>query len=393
MPTPDRPLRLLAVVTTSDVGGTEGMLVNLATRLDPARVAVEVCSLCTPGRAGKTIADAGFPVHSLDMPPSVPVWQLPAILLGTIHLAKIFDEAHDGEGYDLVHGLLYRANVMAGLAARRATSKPPVLCGQRSLAAMRGRLPAMALRITRGACTMTEAVSEAVKARMVDEGVDPAVIEVIGNGVDAERFHPGDRADRNHAGARRALALPGDDGESILVGAVGRLATTKRYDLLIDAVAEARQRGADLRLVLVGDGPEREALEAQAKQQLGDRAHFLGRRGDIPDILPALDVFALTSREEGSPNALLEAMACGCAVISTEVGGVPEIVTDGVDGLLVPSGDRDAIADALLRLTEDGELWTNLGLAARRRIEERFALTEILRRYENLYRRVAGWDA
>ncbi len=376
---PDRaaastPRRILFVITTSDVGGAESFLEQLATRIDPERFAPVVCSLCPAGRVGERIADAGVPVESLGMAPAA---RLPELLGGIRRLARIIDR----HSIDLVQALLYRANMMSALAARLSRRRPPVVGGQRSLTPMTGRKAALGARWTRRLTRRTVAVSEAVKRSMVaGEGVDAASIVVIGNGVDGERFRPGDRA-----AARRKLDL-GLPAEALLVGCVGRLTDVKGFDHLLEALARGRREGAPLALAVVGDGPEREALEALSRRlELTPYVRFLGRRKDVEAIYPALDVYVLSSLREGSPNVLIEAMACGCAAVATDVGGVPEIVEPERSGLLIPPGDPQPLADALVRLAGDPELRRRLGAAARRRIEEELTIERIIARHEELY--------
>src|SRR5262249_38099065 len=146
-----------------------------------------------------------------------------------------------------------------------------------------------------------------------------------------------------------------------------------------------------LDLVLAGDGPDRSKLEAQARALgLGENARFLGVRHDIQSLYAAVDVFALPSLEEGSPNALLEAMACGRAIVASRVGGVPEVVEDGRSGLLVEPGSPAALAEALARLASDAPLRHRLGREAARRVRERFDIARMAETHATLYRDLLG---
>ncbi len=141
----------------------------------------------------------------------------------------------------------------------------------------------------------------------------------------------------------------------------------------------------------MGDGPDRDALEARAAALgLADRVRFLGERADIDRLLPGMDVFVLSSREEGIPNALLEAMAAGRACVATAVGGTPEVLRDGETGWLVPPGSPGALADALEQaLTRPGEA-RRRGEAARRAAREELSIEAMVRRHEEFYEHVAG---
>ncbi len=367
------PRRVLFVITTSDVGGTESFLANLALGLDRERFAPAVCSLCPPGAAGERIAAGDVPVRSLGMSPAARPLELAA---GVVRLARRID----AEGIDLVQALLYRANMMAALAGRLARRPVTVVAGQRSLTPMTGRRAALGVRLTRRLAAATVAVSAAVKAQIVAaESLDPGRVEVIGNGVDHRRFRPDDRRT-----ARRRLGI---DPDLPLAGGVGRLTAAKGFEHLIEAVAAAED--PRLELALAGDGPLRADLEALARRLgIGRRVRFLGRRDHLERIYPAFDVFVLSSLREGSPNVLFEAMACGVAAVATEVGGVPEIVEHDGCGLLVPAADPAAIADALGRLAGDPALRSRLGAAARARVEAELTIDRMVERHQALYERL-----
>jgi glycosyltransferase involved in cell wall biosynthesis len=258
-----------------------------------------------------------------------------------------------------------------------------MVAGQRSMTPMTGRASIWASRLTRRFCHRIVAVSDAVVEELVRaEGARREGIVVIGNGVDAELFRPGDRAE-----ARRRLGL---DPDALTVGAVGRLAVEKGYHHLLDALARVRRAGQPLELALIGGGGEGERLADQARElEVAGAVHFLGVRQELQELYPAFDLFALPSLEEGSPMALLEAMACALPSVATRVGGVPEAVEDGRSGLLVPAADPEALATALTRLATDPDLRHRLGRAARRRVEESLSLERVVRSYEELWEGLA----
>ena len=371
------PRRVLLLITTSDVGGTESFLANLAAGLDRDRFEPTVCSLCPPGRIGEQIAATGTPVLSLDMSPQARIGEL---LAGSRRLARLIDQHQ----IDLVQSLLYRANMLAALAGRLARRHPTVVAGQRSLTPMTGRLAGLGVRWTRRLARHTVAVSSAVKDEIVGgERLDPRRVSVIGNAVDSERFRPGDCWD-----ARRSLGLAAD---TFTIGGVGRLTTAKGFEHLLEAGAAAKSGGVRVTIVLVGDGPLRESL-GELAQRLGisDQVQFLGRRGDLEHLYPALDAFVLSSVREGSPNVLLEAMACGLPVIATRVGGVPELVEHEHSALLIPPADPSALAATLERLANDPALREQLGKAARARIEAEYTLARMVKRHEQLWADLLG---
>jgi glycosyltransferase involved in cell wall biosynthesis len=201
-------------------------------------------------------------------------------------------------------------------------------------------------------------VPSAAIARFVTEHVrlSAECVDVVPNGVDTVRFAPGD-------------ARCGEGPLTVVW--LGQLLPAKRLDVLLTALVELPR----LRLRLVGDGPERDRLEkAAAERGVADRTVFAGATRDPAAALAGADLFALPSAAENCPLALLQAMSCGLPAVASAVGGVPEVVTDGVDGLLVPPGDPAALAAALARLAGDAALRARLGSAARARVVDAFGL-------------------
>jgi len=182
---------------------------------------------------------------------------------------------------------------------------------------------------------------------------------------------------------RRELGLP---PEGPIVGTVGRLVPIKGHTWLLRAVPRVLAEFPQACVVLIGDGPLRgELKELTAELGISPHVVFLGTRHDIPECLAALDLFVLPSLNEGMGRALVEAMAVGCPVVATCVGGIPDVVTDGATGLLVPPRDDRALADAILTLLRDRRLLAAYGEAAQRRVDERFDIETMVRSIERLY--------
>ncbi len=203
----------------------------------------------------------------------------------------------------------------------------------------------------------------------------PCSVEVIPNFVDTERFAPLPESRRD--ADRPPLAVH-----------VSNFRPVKRVPWLVEAFARATQ-GSAAQLVLVGDGPEQPlACQTARRLELGKRVRFLGERDALPELLAPADVFVLSSAEESFGLSALEAMACGVPVVATRVGGVPEVVDDGVSGLLAPAEDQDRFSRVLAELLFDRERARAMGRAARADVVARFARDPIVARYEELYRRV-----
>jgi glycosyltransferase involved in cell wall biosynthesis len=208
----------------------------------------------------------------------------------------------------------------------------------------------------------------------------PKRLQVIPNGIDTARYAP--NLEARHA-VRAELGIPRD---AWVIGTVGRLATEKNHGLLIDAMIDGL--GEQRHLVIVGDGPQREALTARiAATGRKQYIHLTGARSDVPRLLNAFDVFALTSHTEGLPLVLLEAMASGLLVISTRVGGTVDLIEHGVTGFLVPAGDVGAFK-ACLDWVSDHPAWApDVTSAARQAIMTRYCVRRMALDYERLYER------
>lgn len=224
------------------------------------------------------------------------------------------------------------------------------------------------------------AVSRALGDELVDRfGFPAAKVEVVYNAVRLERF-----AEPPPAGLREEIA-GGSDRPLVLTCA--RLDEQKGLDVLLRAAAEV----PEATFALAGTGPLGHSLEALAAELgLDERLRFLGYRPDVPDLLASADVFALPSLFEGSPLAVLEAMAARRPLVSSAIGGTNEVVVDGESGLLVPPGDATALAAALRRLLADPGLRERLGAAARVRVEQHFTPQVARQQIEAIYRELTG---
>jgi L-malate glycosyltransferase len=210
------------------------------------------------------------------------------------------------------------------------------------------------------------------------DGFVRRTIEVIPNGVDLRRYAAVDRTT-----SRVALGL---DAERRYVAAIARFHPVKDHRTLLNGFAEVSRARPDVDLLLVGDGPLRPDLERLCGElSIADRVHFMGIRDDVASILRASDVFALTSVSEAASITLLEAMASELPVVVTAVGGNPEIVRDGTDGLLVPRRSSAGVTRALLRILGDAAMAAAMGRAGAERVRAKFTLDNTIGRYYKLY--------
>ncbi len=231
------------------------------------------------------------------------------------------------------------------------------------------------------------ALSRDLGSYLIDRvGIPERKVAQIYNGVDASRFHPG--------AALAAIAdCPFQRPDHWLVGTVGRMQTVKDQTLLARAFIRALELAPELksrlRLVMIGDGPLRaEAQGLLDRAGVADLAWLPGERHDVADVLRGLDCFVLPSLAEGISNTILEAMASGLPVIATRVGGNPELVIEGATGALVPVGDPEAMAQAILTYAHQPEYARTAGQAGRTEIERRFSMGAMMGAYQSLYDRL-----
>src|SRR5581483_9878256 len=227
------------------------------------------------------------------------------------------------------------------------------------------------------------AVSPEVRDDPVELRVAPASkFTVVRLGLDLER-----RIAAPEGARERVRSELGVGRDQFLVVWLGRMTEIKRVDDLLRIFAVLRRRGVDAVLALVGDGPNRADVQRLADELgVADAVRFAGFRADVGSVFRACDAVALTSANEGTPVSLIEALAAGCAVVTTDVGGARDVVDDGRAGFLVPAGDLDGFADRLEELAGSPELRRRLGEAGRKHVFARYSVDRLVRDIDTLYR-------
>jgi len=226
------------------------------------------------------------------------------------------------------------------------------------------------------------AISEGVRAVLIGDGLDPARIEVIRSGIDPRPFDPAYPS----VEARREFGIA---EKSPVVGCVAHFADHKGHRYLVEAAARVAAAVPDIRFLLVGDGELRPQIELQIKELKLERQIILtGFRNDIPRLLAAMDIVVLSSHLEGLGTSLLDAMAMARPVVATRVGGIPEMVEDGLTGRLVPPRDPAALADALIELIRRPDEQKRMGEAGRARMLEKFSAEAMVSATEALYLKI-----
>jgi glycosyltransferase involved in cell wall biosynthesis len=371
-------LRVVHLIDQLNYGGAERFTVHVVSGLDPDRFDRTLCAtrrsagrLWTPERRAETMAElAGAGVRTLELNRDGR-WDLAAWR----PLVRVLRR----ERVQILHAHMFGSSAWGTVIARLARvpvvvvhdhgSPPDPPLSRRMLERhLLGRHADAYL-----------AVCEPDRLRHVALGVPEERTHVLANGIVAPRLDP----DRD---VRAELGIAAD---APVVGTVGVLRSEKAHEVLLQAAAQVRERHPALRVVVVGDGDRRDELvRLTAELGLEDAVLFPGVRDDVPDVLRAFDVAVNSSMREGSPLSVMEYMEAGLPVVATHVGGVPEIVRDGVDGLLVPPNEPDAMAGALLALLGDRDAAAAMGRSGQERRRAEYDLDVTTRRLGELYERL-----
>jgi glycosyltransferase involved in cell wall biosynthesis len=294
-------------------------------------------------------------------------------------LAKHFRQRR----FDVVHGFMAIPSVYATIAAALA-GVSTIFAGQRVEYDARGVCKWIDRAVDRRVAGWI--VNSMASARALEKALNlsPGRTHVVYNGIDPSSLVP----KRTRDDVRSQLGI--DRGAGV-VAIVARLEPQKNHELFLYAAAICRAARPSCRFLIVGDGPRRAELEALSRSLgLENDAGFLGNRSDIPDILAATDISVLSSHYEGLSNVMLEAMGSGIPIVSTDYAGVDEVLTDGVDGFVVPLNDAEGLARRMVQLLDDADLRRRLGQAGRESVCRRFTLDAMGRRLLRVYESACG---
>ncbi|MEP7082326.1 MAG: glycosyltransferase family 4 protein, partial [Chloroflexota bacterium] len=356
--------RVLQLLATGGTGGAQESYSGLLLRLDRTKYDVRAVSL-SAGSAVQRLRRLGVAVDVIDATDDEAAVRFLAAYLRRNEI-------------DLVHAHMYRAEVI-GTRAALSAGTPVIMATVHSSRVRSDEDVATLARLTQHMDRLI-VPSSSIEAKVRAERRDTRY-SVIPNGVDLDRFS----APTPDCGLREELGMPPD---GLLLGIVARLEAEKGHRFLVAAMPDILAAAPRTWLAIVGSGSLAGDLRAQAAAlpaPARDRVVFTGRREDVAAITADLDVAVLPSLREAQGISLLEAMARRVPVIASAVGGIPEVVTDGVDGLLVPAGDPGALASAAVRLLTDPDLRRRLGEAGYRTVAERFSIDAQVRRIEALY--------
>jgi len=365
-------IRVGFVISHLSQGGAQRQIYELVRRIDPQRFECFIYSLSERNVPyADMIKELGATVRVVKRQGHFDVSRIVKLAL---FLRK--------DRIDILHSFLFVANGYAW-PARVLAGVPRLVSSARNckeIGFLRGWLNSVAF-------LMSDAIAcngDAVRSYVVKQYHAPRDRSVvIYNGLDLARFETASRALNG--------TPKSSENKKPTVMTIGRLVRQKNLPLFLEAAALLLRQAADVSFVIVGDGPCRTALARRASENgLDGKISFLGERNDIPELLASADVFWLTSEWEGLPNVLLEAMACGKPVVTTDVGACGEVVIDGVSGYLVAGPDAERFAGCTLRLLSNPMLATAMGLAGRRLVEDKFSVAKMSLATETLYRSLVG---
>lgn len=363
----ERPIRVLEIIGNGIIGGMEMYVLRLISGLPRSHFTV-ICVCPYESRYTRQLRDAGCEVFITPIHED-PLWQSIQFITQLINFKAI----------DVVHAHLPNAHVLAGLCSQ--LSQVP------AMATVHGMyVPSIEVEISQLTGTQLTVVSQSAYMQALTAGIPVERLSLIANGVDTRIFSPRPRRPEFRVLHNISETAP-------LVGFVGRLALEKGPDLFIRTAELIHKTLPNTQFLVVGEGP----MEDEIRQRIGQSdlencIHLAGVLADMQDIYPEFDILVSSSRSEGMPLVVLEAMAAGIPIVATDVGGVSEIIESAMTGFLAKTGDIEALAHFVITIFANPRLKQAMGQAARQRVERRFPLSasvdgiaQLIRTLKNQY--------
>ncbi|MFH1563678.1 MAG: glycosyltransferase [Nitrospirota bacterium] len=351
-------------------GGAERVVYNLVERLNLELFYPVVCCLYKNEKLGDELKNLGIKIVEMNLKSGIN-WSL------LLKLSNIMKK----ERINIVHTHTASSWFYGTIAAKLA--KIPVIIntvhGRGNILPQRKEI--IERKILSLLTTRIISVSEQLKKSLIEhEGISLKKVITITNGVDINRY----RVNEDEIiKVKKTFNL---DGCYPIIGIVARLDYEKNHQMLLNAMPKIVSCYPEAKLLIVGTGSLEENLQSLTRKlNLSSHVLFLGFHKDVSPILATFDLFVLPSRREGMPLTLLEAMSAGKPIVATNVGGIPEVVEDKINGFLVPSDNYDSLADAIIKILQDKNKMLEMGKASRSRAEEYFSLEKMITEYENLY--------
>lgn len=360
-------INLMYVLDDLRLGGPT-IFVTTLKHLDKSKYNISVCCLFGGGELVSDVEKTGIKIYVLGLRKWKP-WLI-------FKLAWLMRKSH----IHIVHTHLFGSNTIGRIAAI-LSGIPVIIATLHDLAGNRPKLERCMERILSYFTHQVISVSEAVKSSFIKQAkIHPYKIGTIHNSIDLQQFN---LTKVKPIEKRQELGFLLD---SFIVGRVARLTEDKGHRYLIEAIPLVLKEFPDTKFVLVGRGPLKEVLEKQVQNAgISNNVVFLGLRDDIPELTAMFDLVVLPSLSEGLPSVLLEAMALKKAVVATPVAGIPEVVLDGITGILVPPRDSSALARAIIKLLKDKELREKMGQQGYERVKNYFNYPRMIKELDAMY--------
>jgi glycosyltransferase involved in cell wall biosynthesis len=363
-------LKIRYLVPTMGLGGAERHVLGLAEGLNRRGFDCGIVCVYEEGMLGGEIRTRGIPLESLKA--ANRKWNAETLY----RIARWLSSAR----VDILHTYLFGLDSF-GILPAKLFKVPVAISSRREIAVWQRRKHLWMNRLGNFFADGVICCSRAVEKWTVEkENINPRKIRTLYNGVDLGRFCG---ADHSADSVREEFCVPKD---GILIGTVANFSEVKGYPYLLDAARRILCKNPFVWFLLVGGGPLIEETKRMAREIPGhERIVFSGFRTDIPRLIGAMDIFVFASVLEGFPNVLLEAMAMGKPVVATETGGIPELISSGDEGILVPPGNGERLAEGVLSVLENPALGKRFAEKARGKIDSHFSIERMVDQYEQFY--------
>lgn len=376
-------IKIAYIVTPIEFGGAEKVNLTFLRKVDRTRFEIQLIVLIRPWEENNVVVNElekeKYVIHK------IPVAMRPRNsgrdYIRIIRCFRMLYSILTSNSFDLVHSHGYFADIIGAPAAKVLKISHISTChgfisNDRNLV-LYNRLDRIALRFS----DKIIAVSEQIKDDLERSGIRKSKISVIQNAV--QTTHKAENYEENRRKKRLDLIIK---DEEFIVGYVGRLSEEKGVRYLIEAGMLLMETGMPCKILIIGDGPKTKELEDMVKMKgFEGKIIFTGFQTNVDEWMPALDIFVLPSLTEGTPMALLEAMAFGLPVVASDVGGIPEIIDSGENGILVPAANPDKIEEAISTICKDNYFRTKLSEMAKKTIRSKFNINEWVKKIESVY--------
>jgi glycosyltransferase involved in cell wall biosynthesis len=368
------PIAILYLITSTNVGGTEKVLLELIRHIDRKAFKVYVCSVKKPGSFAKALADEADGFFSLKLSEGGGVAAIGTFIPAVFRLIKLIRALSPS----ILHCFLFRANILGRIAGRIARV-PVIISSIRVIEAPRAKH--LIDRMTAPLTTHYLAVSQAARNHTINHAkISPSKIVTIYNGITCKGRYT------EKPNWRSTLSLSSSD---VLLGLIGRFHKQKGHIVLLKALPLILAQAPHTHALFCGEGREEARLKVMA-QDLGleGHVHFVGLIENAYQMLSQIDIVVVPSLWEGMPNVVLEAMAAGRPVVASRIAGMDEVVVAGETGLLCNPGDPHALADAILKLIKDTSLMKQMGRAGYELVRQRFQISTMVEQTVQHYQKL-----